>query len=80
MKKTFLYLLAILVTVALLSTSAEAQNFVIKKSIVGSGGAVNLKNNAGESLSGITGQFAIEKITRSDVSYDVYQGFWYPNQ
>lgn len=78
MKKTFLYLLAIIATVSLFFTSIQAQDFVIKKSVLGSGGAVKAKNSAGESLSFITGQFVIEKISRADVMFDVYQGFWVP--
>ncbi len=79
MKKTFLYLLAILLTALLLFVDTSAQDFTIKKWVVTSGGSVNLQNEDGESLSGASGQFAIEKLSLSNEKFDVYQGFWVPD-
>lgn len=74
----------IFLTVLMLSVAAvavDAQTYKISKWVLGSGGMVSEKNSEGLKMSGILGQFAIEKVSVSSPgqSWDVYQGFWVPD-
>ncbi len=61
----------------------SAQNITIDRSVIGAGGMVGAVNSDNITMSGITGQTAIEKLPGTtpvfnNMLVDVYQGFWVP--
>ena len=79
MKKSFLYLLLIMISVALGTTGLIAQK-KIDRQVIGSGGILNEKTTANWKVSGVAGQLAIEKRlgTLGGKNHTYYQGFWTP--
>lgn len=79
MKKSFIYLMLILLTLALGSSDMFAQK-KLSRVVIGSGGFLNEKTSGNWKVSGNTGQLAIEKRTGKLKDRDgaVYQGFWVP--
>lgn len=74
-----LFLFTLLVPLATLNTSA--QQYKMRKQVVGTGGMVGAVSD-GIKMSGVTGQIAIEKRAGVPVdevkTLDMYQGFWTP--
>lgn len=79
MKKSFTYLMLVLLTLSLGSFNLLSQKS-LQRAVIGSGGVINEKTSANWHVSGINGQLAIEKrsgkLDSKNVS--VYQGFWVP--
>jgi len=71
------FAIVLLLSFASLSLWA-APGLKIERSVMGSGGMIELKNSANLSLSGIYGQVAIDRITKNDKV--LYQGFWVPTE
>lgn len=87
MKKWLKYLFLFSILTPLMTTRSDAQQYELKKFVMGSGGMVAEQAVAGVGPSGpvlysTTGQAAIEKrVANSPVqgeNYDLYQGFWEP--
>ena len=78
MKKKFRYLLILSIIFPLMMSGLDAQDIKLKKWVVGSGGAVNVQTDDGLTMSGVSGQLAIEKLEHADNTEWVYQGFWTP--
>ncbi|MBI5325398.1 MAG: T9SS type A sorting domain-containing protein [Ignavibacteriae bacterium] len=65
------------------ANNSNAQEIKIDRFVIGTGGMVAGVNDDNISMSGITGQIAIEKIAGTEPVYnnmkvDIYQGFWVP--
>jgi hypothetical protein len=58
----------------------SAQQVKLERSVIGAGGVVESSNSSNMKMSGLVGQFAIEKIagTYNGRDLDVWQGFWVP--
>lgn len=68
---------------AFIATSLNAQEVRIERFVIGTGGMVGAVNDDNITMSGLTGQIAIEKIAGTEPVYnnmtvDIYQGFWVP--
>lgn len=63
-----------------MTSNAHAQQVLLKKSVIGSGGMVGLVTSTGIKVSGLTGQSIIEKRTGNldGKTRDMHQGFWVP--
>lgn len=79
MNKSFVYILAVLIA-SLTVVELSAQSVKLDRWALGSGGMVGSTNSANISMSGMVGQFAIEKVkgTYQGRELDVWQGFWVP--
>lgn len=82
MKKIMKYIFVCGIALPFMADSADAQEYTLKKSVIGSGGMVAVTNNNSETLSGVIGQTVIGK-RESDFAvegklWDLYQGFWSP--
>jgi hypothetical protein len=78
MRKTVKCLLIVSLIIPLALSGLQAQGITMQKWVVGSGGMVGEKNSENYTMSGLTGQIAIEKISNSvdGKNMDIYQGFW----
>lgn len=56
----------------------DAQQYDIKRFTFGAGGVVNATTPANTKMSGIVGQFAIERRSYAGSNYVLEQGFWVP--
>lgn len=56
----------------------SAPGLKIERSVVGTGGMLEAKNSTGLTISGLVGQFAIDRIAKN--SQVLYQGFWVPTE
>jgi len=68
---------------AFAALTLNAQEVRIERFVIGTGGMVGTVNDDNITMSGITGQIAIEKIAGTEPVYnnmtvDIYQGFWVP--
>jgi hypothetical protein len=77
-KKITLLLIAVLTVFGSLALDAQTR---IAKQVIGSGGAVGLKNSSKQEMSGVAGQVAIFNTTNvvNSVNITAYQGFWTPD-
>jgi hypothetical protein len=80
MKKCFVYSLLIGMFLYLGVGELSAQQVKLERSVIGAGGVVESSNSSNMKMSGIVGQFAIEKVagTYNGRDLDVWQGFWVP--
>ena len=87
MQKWLKYSIILSILMPLMTIRMDAQQYELKKFVMGSGGmvaeqAVTGTSPSGAVMSGTVGQAAIEKrVAQSSVqgdSYDLYQGFWKP--
>ncbi|MCX7880067.1 MAG: T9SS type A sorting domain-containing protein [Ignavibacteria bacterium] len=69
-------LFSLFFTIAFSLILYSAPPIKVERSVVGSGGMLELKNSAGLTLSGLIGQIAIDRIATSNRI--LYQGFWVP--
>ncbi|MCX7908158.1 MAG: T9SS type A sorting domain-containing protein [Ignavibacteria bacterium] len=78
--RSFFKILALLLLISFIQFSnlLSAPGFKIERSVVGSGGMLELKNLSNLRLSGIFGQVAIDRISKADKI--LYQGFWVPTE
>ncbi|MFN3307248.1 MAG: FlgD immunoglobulin-like domain containing protein [Candidatus Kapaibacteriota bacterium] len=70
--------LVLITSLVVFVPSFSAPGLKIDRSVVGSGGMLNVKNSANLNLSGLTGQVAIDRI--SSGNRVLYQGFWVPTE
>lgn len=80
MKKCFIYTLLAGMFLYLGVGELQAQKIKLDKQVFGSGGVVEATNSSNMKMSGIVGQFAIEKIagTYNGRDLNIWQGFWVP--
>jgi hypothetical protein len=80
MKKSLIYSLLFGMLICLGAGELIAQNVKVDRWVMGSGGFLEAKNSSNQTMSGLVGQFAIEKIsgTYSGKPLDIWQGFWIP--
>jgi hypothetical protein len=75
------FVLATIIVASLVVTQQNAQELILKKDVIGTGGGVALMNTEKMTMSGLMGQIAIEKISSTGSAgdlIDIYQGFWVP--
>ncbi len=56
----------------------SAPGLKIDRSVVGTGGMLEARNSTGLTISGLVGQFAIDRISKGDRV--LHQGFWVPTE
>jgi hypothetical protein len=78
MKKNLLYLFLTVIFFIALTFQTQAQNYVIQRWVIGSGGCVSLVAPNGDSLSSMLGQTAIFSLWQSPLPDSLHQGFWVP--
>jgi hypothetical protein len=78
MRKAVKCLLIVSLIIPLALSGLQAQGITMQKWVIGSGGMVGEKNSENYTMSGLTGQIAIEKISNTvdGKNMDIYQGFW----
>jgi hypothetical protein len=74
MQKKLTAILILGAVMVLSSIGLDAQPYKLQRWVFGSGGVVDAQTTNNTRMSGIVGQFAIDKITGSN--YAVEQGFW----
>jgi len=81
MKKCIVYTLLIGMFISLGVGELSAQQVKLERSVIGAGGMVAATNSSNMQMSGIVGQFAIEKIAGTYNGRDlaIWQGFWVPS-
>ena len=81
MKKCIVYSLLIGFFLYLGVGELSAQQIKLERSVIGAGGMIGSSNSSNLKMSGIVGQFAIEKIagTYNGRDLDIWQGFWVPS-
>ncbi len=81
MKKCIVYTLLIGMFISIGVGKLSAQQVKLERSVIGAGGMVAATNSSNMQMSGIVGQFAIEKIAGTYNGRDlaVWQGFWVPS-
>jgi len=80
MKKCFIYTLLAGMLLYLGVGELQAQQIKLDKQVIGAGGVVEATNSSNLKMSGIVGQFAIEKVagTYNGRDLNIWQGFWVP--
>ena len=80
MKKCLVYSLLIGMFLYLGVGELQAQQVKLDRAVLGAGGVVESSNSSNMKMSGIVGQFAVEKVAGTYNSRDlaIWQGFWVP--
>jgi hypothetical protein len=76
MLRKIISILAIGVFVFLTTLCLDAQTYVVKKWVIGSGGVIGAQSDPYHTMSGVLGQLVIDRINYSTID-SVQQGFWY---